>query len=158
LTVEAWSQDGKIKLDVGTLEMVNNQVDAASGTITLRADFQNPKKLLWPGEFVQARLVLAVRHDGITVPASVVQRGADGGTYAWVVRPDGTVAAQPIQVKQMAHGTALIDAGLTAGETVVTDGQYGLQPGVHVAALQQTDLPNTATLKNAQTDMLGIQP
>lgn len=158
LTVEAWSQDGKIKLDVGTLEMVNNQVDAASGTITLRGDFKNPKKLLWPGEFVQARLILAVRHDGTTIPASVVQRGADGGTYAWVVHPDGTVAAQPIQVKQLLHGTALIDAGLTAGETVVTDGQYALQPGAHVVARQQTDLQNTATLKNAQTDMLGIQP
>jgi multidrug efflux system membrane fusion protein len=157
VAVEAWSQDGKVKLDAGTLEMVNNQVDAASGTITLRADFPNPQKRLWPGEFVQARLILAVQHDGLTVPASVVQRGTDG-TYAWIVRPDGTAVAQPIQVKQMLHGTALVDSGLASGEPVVTDGQYGLKPGDHVAEQQPGDLRNAAALKNAQTDMLGIQP
>ena len=157
LTVEAWSQDGKVELDAGTLEMVDNRVDAASGTITLRADFPNAKKLLWPGEFVQARLILAVRHDGLTVPAPVIQRGPDG-TYAWVVHPDGTAAPQPIQVGQLLHGTALVDAGLTAGETVVTDGQYGLKPGDRVAERHPADPHDTVALKNAQTDMLGIQP
>ena len=153
LSVEAVSQDGKIELDAGTLETLDNKVDPASGTIMLRADFPNPRKLLWPGEFVQARLILSVQHDGLTVPAPVVQRGT-GGTYAWVVGPNSTVTAKPIQVAQLAHDTALISSGLTEGAEVVTDGQYGLQPGSHVIGNQNAAEP----LKNAQTDMLGIQP
>lgn len=156
LTVEAWSQDGTSKLDTGKLETLNNTVDAASGTITLRADFPNPQKLLWPGEFVEARLVLRVQHDGLTVPAAVVQRGPDG-TFAWVVRSNGTVAPQPIQVAQMVRGTALVTSGLSAGQTVVSDGQYGLQPGDTVAARGPADTTD-APLMNAQTDELGIQP
>ncbi|MGL4962967.1 MAG: efflux RND transporter periplasmic adaptor subunit [Inquilinus sp.] len=156
LTVEAWSQDGTSKLDTGTLETLDNTVDAASGTITLRADFPNPQKMLWPGEFVQARLVLRVQHDGLTVPAAVVQRGP-AGAFAWVVRPDATVAPQPIQVAQMVRGTALVTSGLTAGQTVVSDGQYGLQPGDTVAARSPADTTGSP-LMNAQTDTLGIQP
>lgn len=156
LTVEAWSQDGTSKLDTGTLETLDNTVDAASGTITLRADFPNPQKMLWPGEFVQARLVLRVQHDGLTVPAAVVQRGPDGA-FAWVVRSDGTVAPQPIQVAQMVRGTALVTSGLAAGQTVVSDGQYGLQPGDTVAARSPADTTGSP-LMNAQTDTLGIQP
>ena len=155
LTVEAWSQDGTSKLDTGTLETLDNTVDAASGTITLRADFPNPQKMLWPGEFVQARLVLRVQHDGLTVPASVVQRGPDGA-FAWVVRPDGTVVPQPIQVAQMVRGTALVTSGLTAGQIVVSDGQYDLQRGDTVAARSPAD--TNAPLMNSQTDTLGIQP
>jgi multidrug efflux system membrane fusion protein len=157
LMVEAWSQDGKTKLDSGSLETVNNQVDAASGTIAIKADFANPKKLLWPGEFVQARLILEVRQNGLIVPAAAVQRG-NNGTYLWLVHQDGTATTQPIKVGQMTRGTALIDAGLTAGDTVVTDGQYGLKPGDHVALRSPNDPQNAATLKNAQTDTLGIAP
>lgn len=156
LTVEAWSQDGTSKLDTGTLETLNNSVDAASGTITLRADFPNAQKMLWPGEFVQARLVLRVQQGGLTVPAAVVQRGPDGA-FAWVVRPDGTVAPQPIQVAQSVRGTALVTSGLAAGQTVVSDGQYGLRPGDAVAARSPPDT-TAAPLMNAQTDQLGIQP
>ena len=156
LTVEAWSQDGTSKLDIGTLETLNNTVDAASGTIMLRADFPNAQKLLWPGEFVQARLILRVQHDGLTVPAAVVQRGPNGA-FAWVVRPDGTVAPQPIQVAQSVRGTALVTSGLTARETVVSDGQYGLKPGDKVAPRSPGDTAD-APLMNAQTDTLGIQP
>ncbi|MGF6229643.1 multidrug efflux system membrane fusion protein [Inquilinus ginsengisoli] len=156
LRVEAWSQDGATRLDTGKLETLDNTVDAASGTITLRADFPNAQKLLWPGEFVEARLVLRVQQDGLTVPAAVVQRGPDGA-FAWVVRPDATVAPQPIQVAQMVRGTALVTAGLTAGQTVVSDGQYGLQPGDTVAARSPADTKD-APLMNAQTDQLGIQP
>ncbi|MGO4125687.1 efflux RND transporter periplasmic adaptor subunit [Inquilinus sp. YAF38] len=156
LTVEAWSQDGATRLDTGKLETLDNTVDAASGTITLRADFPNAQKLLWPGEFIAARLVLRVQHDGLTVPAAVVQRGP-AGAFAWVVRPDGTVATQPIQVAQSVRGTALVTAGLTAGQTVVSDGQYGLQPGDTVVARSPDDTTG-APLMNAQTDQLGIQP
>ncbi|GGF09692.1 multidrug transporter [Aliidongia dinghuensis] len=157
LAVEAYSQDGARKLDQGTLETTNNMVDAASGTITLRADFPNAGKLLWPGEFVQARLVLSVRHDGVAVPAAVVQRGP-AGSYAWVVDPSGTAIMQPIQVAQLAHGRALVTSGLAPGQKVVTDGQYGLEPGTRVAEQTANEVASAAPLKNAQTDMLGIQP
>lgn len=156
LTVEAWSQDGASKLDTGKLETLDNTVDAASGTITLRADFPNPQKMLWPGEFVEARLVLRVQQDGLTVPAAVVQRGPDGA-FAWVVRPDATVAPQPIQVAQMVRGTALVTSGLSVGQTVVSDGQYGLRPGDKVAVRSPGDTADTP-LMNGQTDTLGIQP
>jgi multidrug efflux system membrane fusion protein len=156
LTVEAWSQDGTSKLDTGRLETLDNSVDAGSGTITLRADFPNAQKMLWPGEFVQARLVLRVQQGGLTVPAAVVQRGPDGA-FAWVVRADGTVAPQPIQVGQSVRGTALVTSGLAAGQTVISDGQYGLRPGDAVAARSPADATD-APLMNAQTDQLGIQP
>ncbi|HVJ55928.1 MAG TPA: efflux RND transporter periplasmic adaptor subunit [Aliidongia sp.] len=153
LAVEAFTQDGNTLLDKGTLETLDNKIDPASGTITLRADFPNAERRLWPGEFVQARLILSVQHDGLTVPGSVVQRGSQG-TFAWVVQPDGTAAAVPIQVVQLAHGTALVASGLTEGMEVVTDGQYGLKDGSRVVESHDPSEP----LKNAQTDMLGIQP
>ena len=153
LSVQAWSQDGSRKLDTGRLTVINNTVDATSGTITLRAVFTNENKMLWPGEFVQARLIVQTVADGLTVPAPVVQRGPNGA-YVWVVTKS-VAEMRPVTVGQMVNGQVLITAGLTAGETVVTDGQYGLAPGMHVAIQ-----PNgsDASLQNAQTDMLGIQP
>ncbi len=153
LSVQAWSQDGSRKLDTGRLTVINNTVDATSGTITLRAVFTNEHKMLWPGEFVQARLIVQTVADGLTVPAPVVQRGPNGA-YVWVVTKS-VAEMRPVTVGQMVNGQVLITAGLTAGETVVTDGQYGLAPGMHVAIQ-----PNgsDASLQNAQTDMLGIQP
>ena len=83
LRVEAWSQDGSRELDTGRLTVINNTVDATSGTITLRAVFTNEHKMLWPGEFVQARLIVKTVADGLTVPTPAVQRGPDGA-YVWV--------------------------------------------------------------------------
>jgi multidrug efflux system membrane fusion protein len=154
LTVEAWSEDGTRKLAAGRLTVINNTVDAASGTITLRAVFTNQSEMLWPGEFVQARLVVKSIPNALTVPAPVIQRGPDGA-YVWVVQPDHTARMQPVTVAQMVNGQALVTAGLTASETVVTDGQYGLTPGAPV--LVQTKAAANP-LQNAQTQMLGIQP
>jgi membrane fusion protein, multidrug efflux system len=86
---------------------------------------------LWPGQFVNARLFLSVRHEGITVPAPVVQRGPRG-TFAYVIKPDSTVEMRPIRVAQLRDGVALIDSGLGGGEQVVVDGQYKLRPGSRV--------------------------
>ena len=154
LSVEAWSQDGRKELGTGRLTVINNSVDATSGTITMRAVFANEKKMLWPGEFVQARLIVKTVADGLTVPTPVVQRGPDGA-YVWVVTPDGVAETRPVTVSQMVNGQVLISSGLTAGDTVVTDGQYGLAPGMKVS-IQATSSGNP--LQNAQTDMLGIQP
>jgi len=134
LTVLAYSQDDKIKLDEGTLGLVNNQILQTTGSIQLKAEFPNNTHRLWPGELVNARLLLDVRQNGLTVPAAVVQQGAKG-PYAYVVNPDSTVAIRPIKVAQISDGQALIDSGLQANEQVVVDGQYKLQPGTHVTIL-----------------------
>src|ERR1700685_1458014 len=128
LTVFAYSQDGKIQLGQGKLTLVNNEILQTTGSIQLKAEFPNKVHRLWPGELISMRLLLDTRHDGLTVPASVVQQGPQG-SYAYVVNPDSSVAIRPIKVAQISEGQALIDSGLQANEQVVTDGQYKLHPG-----------------------------
>jgi len=134
LTVLAYSQDGKIQLDQGTLTLVNNEILQTTGSIQLKAEFPNKTHRLWPGELISMRLLLDTRHDGLTVPASVVLQGPQG-SYAYVIHGDGTVAISPVEVAQIWEGQALVDSGLTADEQVVVDGQYKLQPGTHVTIL-----------------------
>jgi len=86
---------------------------------------------LWPGQFINARLLVTTRQGGTVVPASVVQRGPDG-SYAFVIKQDLSVEVRPVQVALIEQGEALIDSGLQPGEQVVVDGQYRLQPGSHV--------------------------
>jgi membrane fusion protein, multidrug efflux system len=134
LTVFAYSQDGKIQLDKGKLTLVDNEILQTTGSIRLKAEFPNTAHRLWPGELITVRLLVDTRHDGLTVPASVVQQGQQGA-YAYVVNPDGSVTSRPIKVAQIGQGQALIDSGLTANEQVVVDGQYKLQDGTHVTVL-----------------------
>lgn len=134
LTVLAYSQDDKIKLDQGSLELVDNQIIQTSGSVRLKAKFPNPAHLLWPGELVNIRLLIETRPDGLTVAAPVVQRGPQGA-YAYVIKPDKTVESRAVTVAQISEGQALIDSGLKAGEQVVVDGQSKLQPGSPVTVL-----------------------
>jgi membrane fusion protein, multidrug efflux system len=134
LKVIAYNQDNTMKLDEGELGLVNNEILQTTGSIQLKANFANKAKRLWPGELVNARLLVDTRHDGLTVPAAVVQQGPKG-PYAYVVNPDSTAAIRPIKVAQISDGQALIDSGLQANEQVVIDGQYKLQPGTHVTLL-----------------------
>ncbi len=134
LAVLAYTQDNTIRLDQGVLGLVNNEILQTTGSIQLKANFANTSNRLWPGQLVNARLLLDTRHNGLTVPAAVVQQGTKG-PYAYVVNPDSTVAIRPIKVAQISDGQALIDSGLKANEQVVVDGQYKLQPGTHVTIL-----------------------
>jgi multidrug efflux system membrane fusion protein len=134
LAVLAYSQDNTIQLDQGVLGLVNNEILQTTGSIQLKANFDNKANKLWPGELVNARLLVDVRHNGLTVPASVVQQGSKG-PYAYVVNPDSTVSIRPIKVAQISDGQALIDSGLKPNEQVVVDGQYKLQPGTRVTIL-----------------------
>jgi membrane fusion protein, multidrug efflux system len=134
LTVLAYNQDDTIQLDQGTLGLVNNQILQTTGSIQLKANFPNKAHRLWPGELVNARLLLDTRHDGLTVAASVVQQGPKGA-YAYVINPNNTVEMRPVTVAQISEGQALIDSGLKANEQVVVDGQYKLQPGTQVTIL-----------------------
>ena len=135
LTVQAYSQDDKTKLDEGKLDLIDNQIVQATGTIRLRASFPNAKRMLWPGELIDARLLLETRHDGLTVPASAVQQGPSG-SFVWVIGPDESVQTRPVVVSQISEGQALIDSGLKANEEIVVQGQYRLVAGTHVRELQ----------------------
>jgi multidrug efflux system membrane fusion protein len=134
LKVNAYNQDNTIELGQGVLGLVNNEILQTTGSIQLKANFPNGSHQLWPGELVNARLLLDTRHNGLTVPASVVQQGPNGA-YAYVVNPDDTVALRPLKVAQISDGQALIDSGLKANESVVVDGQYKLQPGTRITML-----------------------
>jgi multidrug efflux system membrane fusion protein len=132
--VFAYSQDDKTELDEGHLLLIDNQIQQTTGTIRLRATFPNAKHLLWPGELVNARLLLRTEPNGLTIASGAVQQGASG-PYIYVIAPDQSVQVRPVQVAQISEGQALIASGLKAGEQVVIDGQYRLQPGTHVKIL-----------------------
>ena len=131
LPVIAYDRDSLKPLDAGELAVVDNQIDATTGTIKLKATFANEKLALWPGQFVNVRLLVETRTAGVVVPASVIQRGPSG-PYAFVIAADETVEVRPVTVAQIEAGLALIDTGLKPGESVVVDGQYKLQAGSHV--------------------------
>jgi multidrug efflux system membrane fusion protein len=133
LKVVALKRDDKTVVDEGTLALIDNQIDQTAGTIRLKAVFPNLHDVLWPGEFVSARLMLNFQRGVVTVPAAVVQRGPDG-TYAYIIKPDDTVEMRPIKLAQIRDGLAVVTEGLAAGERVVVDGQYKLKPGVRVDA------------------------
>jgi multidrug efflux system membrane fusion protein len=147
LKVLAYSQDDKTELDQGTLELIDNQILQITGTIRLRANFPNAQRMLWPGELVNARLLLETRPNGLTIPPGAVQQGPNG-SYVYVIAPNGTAQLRPVKVDQISDGTALIASGVQANETVVVDGQYGLQPGslvniLHGKAAEQANLQSS---------------
>jgi membrane fusion protein, multidrug efflux system len=135
----AMGPDNQAPLSEGKLAVVDNQIDISTGTIRLKAIFPNDDLRLWPGQFVNVRLLVATRKGGTVVPASVVQRGPDG-TFAFVIDADLMAQVRKVTVAQVDKGQALIDNGLTPGERVVVDGQYKLQPGSKVK------LPDTGEL------------
>jgi multidrug efflux system membrane fusion protein len=134
LKVIAYSQDNKIKLDEGTLLLVNNEISGTTGTIELKAEFPNHSHRLWPGQLVSARLLLETRKDALTVAGSAVQQGQNGA-YVYVVTPDQMAELRPVHVAQISDGQALIDQGLKSGDVVVVDGQYRLKEGIRVQEL-----------------------
>jgi multidrug efflux system membrane fusion protein len=147
LPVFAYAQDGVQLLDRGKVETVNNVVDPSTGTITLKASFPNERSRLWPGDFVDCRILVERRHDGITVPSAAVQHGPKGD-FVWAIGPDLTARPQPVRVRQTLGDTALIDRGLDGGEKVVIDGEFHLRPGSKVTVVpeladEDAEVPNT---------------
>lgn len=133
LTVQAYPRNGSELLGTGKLTLLNNQIDTTSGTVQLKGSFTNPTHTLWPGQYVNVRLVLGQRANALTIPAAAVQRSQDG-TYVYAVEADGkTVRTQTIRVASIQDGVAIIDQGLSAGQKVVVDGQYKLKPGATIA-------------------------
>lgn len=132
LGTTAFSQETGAELGSGELVVADNHVDPATGTVQMKARFPNDSRLLWPGQFVNVRLVLQTLENTPAIPASAVNEGPNG-SYAYVVGADNKVEARPIAVMATEGGTAAIQSGLKPGEVVVTDGQMSLSKGATVA-------------------------
>jgi multidrug efflux system membrane fusion protein len=142
LTVEALGADNRTVVDRGTLQVVNNQVDQTTGTIQLKAEFPNATLQLWPGQFVNVRLLIDTLHDVVVIPPVAVQRGPPPNTnFVYVVQTDDTVAVKPVSVGQQSETQAVITRGVGAGERVVTTGftQLADKRAVTVAPAQAAE-------------------
>ena len=131
LPIQAFGNDDQRMLSQGKLDLIDNTVDATTGTVKLKAEFANGDGALWPGQFVNAHAVLDTVRNGVTIPSDAVLTGPQG-SFAYVVGPDDKVALRPLKIVQTENNVALIGSGLGAGERVVTAGQFRLQPGTLV--------------------------
>jgi multidrug efflux system membrane fusion protein len=137
LKVIALTTDGKKTLSEGTLSVVNNQVDTTSGTIRLKAVFENKNHALWPGQSVSTRLLVNTLKDATVVPDDAVQRGTEG-LYAFAVNSDNKAELRKIQVSKSIDGRSVVDQGLSPGERVIVAGQYKVRAGSTVATTVAT--------------------
>src|SRR5713226_6580371 len=137
LKVIATTTDGKKPLAEGTLAVINNQVDTTSGTIRLKAVFDNKDHALWPGQSVSTRLLVKTLKDATVVPDDAVQHGTDG-LYAFAVNQDNKAELRKIKVTKSIDGRSVVDEGLSPGERVIVAGQYKVQAGATVATTVAT--------------------
>lgn len=131
ISVEAWDREQKTKLATGRLASADNLVDPQTGTVKLKAQFDNADGGLFPNQFVNARMKLDTLHDVVIVPSAAVQRGSQG-MFVYVVKPDNTVELRTVALGPLDGQRQAINSGLRAGETVVTDGVDRLRPGAQV--------------------------
>jgi multidrug efflux system membrane fusion protein len=169
LTAQALSTDSQTELDVGVLKVIDNQVDQQTGTIRLKAEFPNEKRQLWPGQFVNVRLLVDTLKGVTVAPTEAVQRGPDG-TYVFVVNEDKTVAMRNVKVSRQDEKYAVIADGLKAGETVVTSGFARLKDGSKVSVSDGSSAPQDAQPQHhrkspdarksaaAETNALAVPP
>jgi len=150
--IAANSQDSSKILGTGTLLTPDNTIDTATGTISLKASFDNAQDRLWPGEFVNDRVQVTTLHNAITVPTPAVQHGPDG-LFVYLVKPDQTVVQQAVAVGYQDDGFSVVTKGLSGNETVVLSGQSRLAPGTRVAATLQRS--QAATASNPDTTPPG---
>lgn len=148
LKVTAWDRDNARPLAEGRLAVIDNQIDATTGTVRLKATFANDDKALWPGQFVNVRLLVRTEADGLVIPANAVQRGPDGDFVYRVAKNDkGEAIAEqrPVSVARSENGRALIASGLAEGERIVIDGQYRLKPGSRIREARDEPAPAATT-------------
>ena len=146
LSVAALARDdAHVIADGGVLKVIDNQIDASTGTFRLKSEFPNQKNELWPGQFVNVRLKVRTVGGGLVIPAQAVQRGPDGD-YVYLLQKDDTVKMQPVQVAQEVGDSAvMIASGLAEGQRVVTEGQFRLKPGSKVNPLKPGEVPPAPT-------------
>ena len=131
LTVEAFERDGKAKLATGHLQTVDNQIDTATGTVKLKAEFANADDRLFPNQFVNVRLRVETRKEALLIPLAALQRGTKG-SFVYVVGPESAVSVRPVVPGPASGDVVAIEQGLSAGEQVVTDGLDKLREGAKV--------------------------
>jgi membrane fusion protein, multidrug efflux system len=129
--VTSLSRDGTTELDQGTLSLIDNQIDQATGTARLKATFSNSRNTLWPGQYVNARVLVRTEKNALTLPTTAVQLGPNG-PFTYVVKSDSTVEVRPLKLGDESGGLTVIKSGIVLNERVVTSNQYRLQAGVHV--------------------------
>ena len=147
LPVAAVARDESTQLDSGTVQLVDNQIDQTTGTIRLKAVFPNKDNALWPGQYVNARVLVRTQQNALTLPPAALQRGPNG-MFAYVIKEDSTVEARPLQVGQENADIAVVMSGLREGERVAISNQYRLEPGAHVRIVQ----PAAASAEVAERD------
>ena len=135
LITQALSQDTDADLGSGELSIADNHVDSSTGTVQMKARFPNASKHLWPGQFVNVRLTLQTLAHATTVPATAINQGPKGA-FVFIIGADSKVSVRPITVATTQDATVVVKTGLSAGETVVVDGQMSLKPGLTVKIRQ----------------------
>jgi multidrug efflux system membrane fusion protein len=143
VTVTTVSRDGGTELDRGTLALVDNQIDQTTGTARLKATFSNAHNTLWPGQYVNARVLVRTEHGVLTLPTTAVQLGPNG-PFTYVVKPDSTVEVRQLKIGDESGGLTVVRTGLALNERVVTSNQYRLQAGVHVRVVTAEATANGA--------------
>jgi multidrug efflux system membrane fusion protein len=132
VSVTTLSRDGRTELDRGTLALIDNQITQSTGTIRLKAIFENRHDTLWPGQYVNARILVRTERDALIVPSAAVQLGPNG-PFTYVVKDDSKVEARPLRIAEGGGGRTIVLSGLALHERVVTSNQYRLQPGALVS-------------------------
>jgi multidrug efflux system membrane fusion protein len=152
LTVLAYDGEDRKQLSQGKLNVINNMVDQNSGTVTLKAEFANEDEALWPGQFVNAHLILSTVTSGLTVSAGALLMGPSG-PFLYRIKPDSTIEQIPVTVVQVENERALISGkGLAAGDKVVASGQINLSSGAKV-----TVKAGPPVAVNSRTPELGLE-
>jgi membrane fusion protein, multidrug efflux system len=141
--VTTLSRDGSTVLDQGTLTLIDNEIDQTTGTAKLKATFSNANNTLWPGQYVNARVLVRTERNALTLPTAAVQLGPDG-PFTYVVKSDSTVEVRPLKIGAESGGMTVIKDGLAFNERVVTSNQYRLQPGAHVRPTEASASTDTA--------------
>jgi multidrug efflux system membrane fusion protein len=144
--VTTLSRDGKTELDQGTLTLIDNQIDQATATARLKATFANTHNTLWPGQYVNARVLVRTERNALTLPTAAVQLGPNG-PFTYVIKSDSTVEVRPLTLGDESGGMTVIKSGIALNERVVTSNQYRLQSGVHVRDNASAAEPNKTPAK-----------
>jgi len=143
LVVQAVIPESAAQPPPGSLTFIDNAVDGTTGTVLLKATFQNHDRLLWPGQFVTASLQVSTKPNALLVPTEAIQTGQQG-PYVYVVKPDLSVESRPVLPERVYEHETIVAKGVQAGEKVVTDGQLRLVPGATVK-IQDAPSPASAT-------------
>ena len=144
--VTTLSRDGGKVLDSGTVSLIDNEIDQTTGTAKLKATFSNEHNTLWPGQYVNARVLVRTEHQALTLPTTAVQLGPTG-PFTYVVKSDSTVEVRPLKIGDESDGMTIVKSGLDVGEQVVTTNQYRLQAGVHIQQASAAPADKTSAAK-----------